>query len=127
MSDTSTTTDDERSFLTAAFGGATEAEWALLGVKASFEAVLEPYQKFARLKKRQPNVPIRLSVNGDEVPRVTAVVQVKGSPWTIILCSIFYVRQTHLKHIKGAVEELSRADSPSRNVCRHGRNGVWPL
>lgn len=87
----------------------TEAEWALFAVKAPLDAVLAPYQKFAKLRKHQSHVPIRLSADGEEVPPLTAVVQVKGSPWTIVLCTIFYVRATHVKHIKAAAIELSRA------------------
>jgi ankyrin repeat protein len=86
-----------------------EAEWALLAVKAPFDAVCDGYFKFAKAKTRQQNVPVRPAGDLQEVPPLTAIIQVKDSPWTIILHTIFYVRLPHLKHVTSAAKALSKS------------------
>jgi len=85
-----------------------EAEWALLAVKAPFDAVTDAYMKFAKSKDRHENVPVRAAADAEEVPPLTAVIKVKESDWTIILRTIFYVRLPDLKHVAGAAKELSK-------------------
>ena len=86
-----------------------EAEWALLAVKAPFDAVSDTYLKFVKGNSREENVALRLAADGEEVPPLAAVVKVKNSPWTIILRTIFYVRSPDLKHVTGAAKELSKS------------------
>ena len=86
-----------------------EAEWALLAVKAPFDAVSDAYFKFAKAKDRQKKVTIRPAGDAEEVPPVTAVVKVKDSEWTIILRTIFHVRLPDMKHATSAAKELSKA------------------
>ena len=85
-----------------------DAAWALLAVKAPFEAVADAYFKFAKSKSRQQDVPLRPAANGEEIPRVSAVIKVKNSPWTIILYTIFHLRSPDLKHVVAAAGELSK-------------------
>jgi len=86
-----------------------EAEWALLAIKAPFEAACDAYFKFSKSKFRTPNVPLHPAADGEEIPPYAAVVKVKDSPWTLILCSIFYVRAADLKHAASAAKHLSAA------------------
>jgi hypothetical protein len=84
-----------------------EAEWAMLAVKAPFEAVSDAYLDFSKSRDRRQNVPIRPAADGQEIPHVAAVVKVKQSPWTIVLCTIFYVRMPDLQHVAAAAREIS--------------------
>jgi hypothetical protein len=86
-----------------------EAEWALLAVKAPFAAVSDDYLKFAKAKSRQENVPLRPAGDGQEIPRLTAVIKIKDSPWTIVLRTILYVRMPDIKHVTSAAKELSKS------------------
>jgi len=86
-----------------------EAEWALLALKAQFDAVSDAYFKFSKSKTRHQNVPLRPAADAEEIPPFAAVVKVKDSPWTLILCTIFYIRASHIKHIAAAAKELSES------------------
>jgi len=86
-----------------------EAEWALLAVKAPFDAVSDAYLKFTKSKSRQENVPIRPAADAEEIPLLAAVVKVKDSPWTIILYTIFWIRLPDAKHVDEAAKELSKS------------------
>lgn len=85
-----------------------EAEWALLAVKAPFDAVSDAYFKFAKANDRQEKVSIRPAGDAEEVPPVAAIIKVKDSEWTIILRTIFYMRLPDMKHVTSAAKELSK-------------------
>lgn len=86
-----------------------QGAWALLAVKAPFDAVSDAYFKFAKAKDVQKKVPIRPAGDGEEVPPVAVLVKVKDSEWTIILRTIFYVRLPDLKHVTNAAKALSKS------------------
>ena len=71
--------------------------------------VPDTYLKFAKGNSREENVALRPAADGEEIPPLAAVVKVKDSPWTIILRTIFDVRSPDLKHVAGAVKELSKS------------------
>jgi len=86
-----------------------EAEWAMLAVKAPFEAVSDAYFNFSKSKSRRQDVPRRAAQNDEEIPHVAAVVKVRQSPWTIVLSTIFYIRAADLEHVTAAAREISNS------------------
>ncbi len=85
-----------------------EAEWAMIAVKAPFEAVSDAYLKFSKGKSREQNVPVRPAAEAQEIPPLTAIVKVAKSPWTLILRTIFWVRMPDINHVKDAAKDLSQ-------------------
>jgi ankyrin repeat protein len=98
-----------------------DSVWAMLAVKAPFEAVSDGYFKFTKSKTRQQNAPVRPAADGEEVAPLATVAKIMDSPWTIIQRTIFYLRSPDVKHVASAAKELSKSlDTRAITWCGSG-------
>jgi hypothetical protein len=84
-----------------------QPEWAILAVKAPIDEVSEDFADFAGSGAVHRDVPRKPAEEYDDVQQVVAVVQSKGSAWTIILRSVHYVDERQIEGVEEAAKEMS--------------------
>jgi hypothetical protein len=84
-----------------------QPEWAILAVKAPIDEVSEDFADFAGSAAVHRDVPRKPAAEYDDVQQVVAVVQCKGSAWTIILRSVHYVDEGQIESVAETAKELS--------------------
>lgn len=94
-----------RHFLEMMYDG--QPEWSLFAIKAPADEVSEEWVDFRGAKAVHRDVPVKVGGEYDDVANVVAIVQVKGSPWTIVFRSILYVDESHLESVAEEAKEFS--------------------
>jgi hypothetical protein len=83
-----------------------QPEWSLLTVRAPLGEVAEAFVNICGISMWKAEVPLKPAKKGEPLTRFTAVVQLKGNPWTVILRSLF----------EAAIEEVSAVDQEARTI-----------
>jgi hypothetical protein len=83
-------------------------EWSLFAVKAPFEEVSTAFAKCRKAKGTFTDVPREpAGAVGDELAQLAAVVQVSGSPWTVVFRSLLWLDSSHLDEVPKEAKDLS--------------------
>lgn len=83
------------------------AEWSLFAIKAPATAVAMEFAKLHKISKWSRNVPLKAKRAGQVIARQTAVLQVTGSPWTVVLRSLGEVTADELTTVPREAKTIS--------------------
>lgn len=84
-----------------------QPEWALFAIRAPIEDVSTAFAEFRASKKRVVDVPRRGPTDNIDITFLTAVVQIRGNPWTLVFRSLTDIETTHLRRVPEEAKTLS--------------------
>lgn len=84
-----------------------QPEWALFAIKAPIGEVSDAFSRFRSAERQIPNVPLRQPAEDPDVAQVTAVVQVKDNPWTVVFRSLTDIDTIHIQRVPEEASRLS--------------------
>jgi hypothetical protein len=84
-----------------------QPEWALFAIEAPIEAVSTAFAEFRSCKRCVVDVPRRGPTDDIDVARLSAVVQTKGNPWTVVFRSLTDIESVHLQRVPEEARMLS--------------------
>ena len=84
-----------------------QPEWALFAIKAPIEEVSAGFAEFRCSKKRVVDVPRRGPTDNIDIAFLTAVVQTRGNPWTLVFRSLTDIEATQLRRVPEEAKTLS--------------------
>lgn len=84
-----------------------QPEWALFAIRAPIEDVSTAFAEFRASKKRVVDVPRRGPTDNIDIAFLTAVVQTRDNPWTLVFRSLTDIETTHFRRVPEEAKTLS--------------------